>query len=42
MIETFQKYKERMLFLCRDWDLLPSETELLDLYEWYKKLYKSK
>ena len=39
MLETLEKYKERILFLCRDWEIIPTNEEIEELYPWYKALY---
>ena len=39
MIETLEEYKKKVLFLCRDWEVLPTEKEIEELWPWYKALY---
>ena len=37
MIETLEEYKKKVLFLCRDWEVLPTEKEI---EEYIKKVAK--
>lgn len=37
-MRTFKDYKKRVLFLCRDWEKLPSDYELKQMWYYRKRM----
>lgn len=37
-MKTYKNYRERVLFLCRDWTPLPNESQIKNMWKWYSAL----